>query len=129
MTKYCNGCNKHFKRKSASGYCGKCFHANVDNVKSDYNKARWEDGTAKKSHWKHRGINLSDEEIERHNETLECDLCDKTLGSDKALDHCHNTGKYRGTLCRDCNTSLGKLGDDLDLVLQRVQSYKDKQKW
>ncbi len=27
-------------------------------------------------------------------------------------DHCHKTGKLRGILCCECNTSIGKMGDD-----------------
>lgn len=29
-----------------------------------------------------------------------------------AVDHCHATGTIRGLLCFDCNTSIGKLGDN-----------------
>jgi len=41
-----------------------------------------------------------------------CKIC----GVQKALhvDHCHETGVVRGLLCMDCNTGLGKLGDNLE---------------
>jgi hypothetical protein len=29
------------------------------------------------------------------------------------VDHCHTTGKLRGTLCDQCNMGLGNLGDSL----------------
>ncbi len=32
------------------------------------------------------------------------------------IDHCHTTGKIRGLLCSQCNTALGMLDDDLDLL-------------
>jgi hypothetical protein len=126
VSTFCSGCNKQFKKKSKTGYCATCFHKNVDNVKSNYNSDRWISGQSKRSHWKHRGITLFEEEIERHNEVHECDFCNKPLLDYRALDHCHSTGRYRGTLCRECNTGLGKLGDDLDLILERLLRYRGK---
>ena len=123
----CRGCNKIVKRPSKSGYCAVCFHANVDNIKSLYNAERWKDGHAKRSHWKSRGAVISEEDIRRHEATSECDFCGCDVSSSKQLDHCHDTGKYRGTLCKECNTGLGKLGDNLDVIAERLLQYKLKQ--
>jgi hypothetical protein len=49
-----------------------------------------------------------------------CELC----GSKEKLnyDHCHDTMKFRGVLCWNCNASIGKLGDDV-AGLQRAVDY------
>lgn len=36
------------------------------------------------------------------------------------IDHCHDTGKVRGVLCRPCNTAIGTLGDTADSVRRAV---------
>jgi Recombination endonuclease VII len=38
------------------------------------------------------------------------------------VDHCHDTGRVRGLLCRPCNTSLGILGDSPE-KMERVMDY------
>jgi hypothetical protein len=39
-----------------------------------------------------------------------------------AVDHCHTTGKIRGLLCLACNTAIGKLKDDPQLI-ERAAAY------
>lgn len=39
-----------------------------------------------------------------------------------ALDHCHVTGKFRGWLCGNCNSGIGKLGDTYVTVM-RAAAY------
>lgn len=39
-----------------------------------------------------------------------------------AVDHCHETGRIRGLLCDRCNTAIGKLNHDPDL-LQKAIDY------
>lgn len=42
-----------------------------------------------------------------------------------ALDHCHETGIFRGWLCFKCNCALGKFGDSL-AGLRRAVAYLEK---
>jgi hypothetical protein len=51
----------------------------------------------------------------------ECAICGTPTPAshtDKfSVDHCHTTGKVRGLLCNRCNTSIGGLGDDPNVLL------------
>ncbi|MFD9455486.1 endonuclease VII domain-containing protein [Streptomyces sp. NPDC059985] len=44
------------------------------------------------------------------------------------VDHCHSTGRVRGVLCFNCNSAIGKLGDDPD-TLRRAISYLEGHEW
>ena len=44
------------------------------------------------------------------------------------MDHCHKTEKFRGWLCKNCNMAIGKLGDDLDGVMNAVNYLKNYEK-
>ena len=44
-----------------------------------------------------------------------------------SVDHCHYTGKIRGLLCKKCNTGIGMLQDDPEL-LKRALAYLDENK-
>ena len=47
-----------------------------------------------------------------------CDCC----GKDKRLqlDHCHETGLFRGWLCKSCNVGIGSLGDNLEGLTKAI---------
>ncbi|MFM9448055.1 endonuclease VII domain-containing protein [Streptomyces acidiscabies] len=44
------------------------------------------------------------------------------------VDHCRETGRVRGVLCFNCNSAIGKLGDDPDAV-RRAASYLEGISW
>jgi hypothetical protein len=52
-----------------------------------------------------------------------CELCG--LVEPAHLDHCHVTGRFRGWLCRNCNTALGGLGDNREGLL-RALAYLER---
>ena len=57
-----------------------------------------------------------------------CECCHKKTKNLQA-DHLHGSTAFRGWLCTDCNSGMGKLGDDLSGVLQAaVYLENDKNK-
>ena len=50
-----------------------------------------------------------------------CPIC-KGENKELVLDHNHSTGEFRGWICNDCNTAMGKLGDSHE-VLARAIAY------
>lgn len=55
-----------------------------------------------------------------------CECCGKPPGEKifkrLHLDHCHETGKFRGWLCSRCNRCIGALGDNL-AGIDRARAY------
>ena len=46
-----------------------------------------------------------------------CECCGDST-STLNWDHDHETGEHRGWICSNCNTGIGKLGDNVEGVLQ-----------
>lgn len=54
-----------------------------------------------------------------------CELCGRT--GRIVWDHNHDTGNFRGWLCYPCNTTLGVVGDDPEM-LRSMAEYLEKHK-
>lgn len=68
------------------------------------------------------GLTPEDYETMVENQGGRCLICNKAPDKSLNVDHCHTTGKVRGLLCWDCNTSIGKLKDDPE-AMRRAASY------
>ncbi len=68
--------------------------------------------------------------IEDYNKILEqqdnkCAICRNVEnGKRLAIDHCHNTEQVRGLLCKNCNTTLGNLKEDISLFYKCIKYLK-----
>jgi len=52
-----------------------------------------------------------------------CEICEQA--GPVQCDHDHGTGAFRGWLCRNCNTALGGLGDNREVLL-RALAYLER---
>lgn len=59
-----------------------------------------------------------------HLKTNICDCCGQEHHKTLVLDHDHNTLKFRGWICEDCNLGLGKLGDNIEGVEKALAYLK-----
>lgn len=52
-----------------------------------------------------------------------CAICGYTFGQKKGdmhVDHCHNTGEVRGLLCNECNTGIGLLRENAEIMRSAI---------
>lgn len=58
-----------------------------------------------------------------------CQICNTT--KNLCYDHCHETDKFRGILCKKCNLSLGQMGDTFESIERfylYLKNIEDKNK-
>ena len=56
-----------------------------------------------------------------------CEICQTRLSTSAMADHDHQSGKFRGVLCRSCNFGLGYLKDSSEL-LESASLYLNRHK-
>lgn len=54
-----------------------------------------------------------------------CAICEKPLWKEMQTDHDHTTGRFRGLLCKLCNSSLGHFGDNIQGLMRAVEYLKN----
>ena len=69
-----------------------------------------------------KNLLMSAEEEERFQLSNNCWICDELfdVGDDKVRDHCHLTGKYRGTAHWSCNVNL-KLSKKIPVMFHNLR--------
>ncbi|WP_342671180.1 endonuclease VII domain-containing protein [Streptomyces chattanoogensis] len=72
------------------------------------------------------GITVAQRDVMIADQNGLCPICQSS--EPVHVDHCHKTGKVRGVLCFNCNSALGKLGDDPDAI-RRAIAYLEGNVW
>jgi hypothetical protein len=60
-----------------------------------------------------------------------CAICGEPPQNDNrnlSTDHCHETGKVRGLLCRRCNMGIGYFKDNIDLLQKSIEYLRNSGK-
>lgn len=57
----------------------------------------------------------------------QCAICKKKFIKTPHIDHCHKSKVVRGLLCSNCNTALGLLGDDLEIIQAAAHYLETRQ--
>ena len=63
-------------------------------------------------------------EQHRYPDSTVCDCCGLISTEKLVFDHCHDELKWRGWLCRKCNTGIGLLGDNISGLKQAIMYLK-----
>ena len=118
--KLCNVCNKTLsldkfhKRTLKTGkvsHQSKCKECSTSVRKKYY----------KPHEYMWRKFNLSEAEYQQLMKHNNCQVCGRDITNKKCIDHCHNKEKIRGVLCNNCNTALGLVGDNVQILSKLIQ--------
>lgn len=74
------------------------------------------------------GLDKNEYDTLLESQDYKCYLCKKPESDcNKSLhvDHCHSTGKVRGLLCFNCNTAIGLIGEDIELLQRAIEYLKN----
>ena len=123
LRRMCRYCGELFITEKIGGWvCKLCRNKRKAECQSRLN--RDPERKRKNQDLKYRqayGIGLDDVEALIARAGGVCEICrvrpePDSLGRTLHIDHCHKSGRIRGVLCFSCNTSLGKLKEDPEIV-------------
>lgn len=96
---------------------------------AEYQKTMWQTKKLTKPHLKGcYGITIEDYQTMIVAQEFRCKGCGKhetDLSRPLCIDHCHTTGKVRGLLCASCNSSIGFVNDDINILLNLIKYLQD----
>jgi hypothetical protein len=72
---------------------------------------------------KRYGLTLEEFNSIRLSQMNVCAICKKSMKL--VVDHCHISGRIRGLLCSNCNTGIGLLREDTDILKSAIDYLND----
>ena len=109
----CEGC--FTERHPKSSYCP--YHKNEKN-KEYYKRKGYRTTRANR-------YGISIEEVNYWLDNYDCCAICGDKPNTLRMDHNHNTGEIRGMLCDSCNTGIGLLKDDPDIIIKAAEYVKN----
>ncbi len=113
--------NAVFKGIHLQSRCKECFYIKSNSVPSRTKEARHQQWLS----WK---FGLTKEEFDRKTfqQFFGCAICKQKCETRDhlAVDHDHRTNAVRDLLCHRCNTVLGMINDDEDLLIDMIEYLK-----
>ena len=101
------------------------------NLTEEQKKQRRESNPCYNFEWRQKyrlkklwGLTLDQYSDMINNQDSKCKICGEEMNPPQ-IDHNHITGKVRGLLCRNCNTSLGLLKEDPDTLRSMISYIND----
>ena len=118
---YCMDCARSYDKEYRA--------RNVDKIKAyrveNKDRARQQDKNRARGRTLAK-YGLTEEKIEQMKtaQAGACMICGKIPDDTLVVDHCHETGKVRGLLCRVHNAALGAFEDDPMMLLNAIEYLK-----
>ncbi len=118
------------RRDSADGREARCKACRLAYNRENYDKSAYVPAARRARHYRRTyGVTMGELEAMRTQQGGKCALCGRSEADSHNglhLDHDHRPGGVvRSLLCADCNTGIGKLQDDPDL-LRRAAEYIER---
>lgn len=129
LQKYCSGdCSnvEHNKRRSKNNgpFQRECLFCKEEFTTETYNKTYCKQNCQFAAE-RAKKYNLTNGEFQLLKSNTNCDICSSDITKDNNVDHSHDTGEVRGTLCSKCNLGLGHFKDDVSLLKKAVTYLKN----
>jgi DNA-directed RNA polymerase subunit RPC12/RpoP len=116
--------NKFYRNKSTkTGYSNQCQECRKKWKPSDEQKERYNERTRNWNRKKLSGFTREDFDNKLIEQNYKCAICgtDNPGATNWHADHDHKTGQKRGILCHKCNTGLGLLKDDVEILCAAIE--------